>query len=508
MHAAKRIERRNNLCDTPGSNVFGTPLTRSDRSGIFLPPLTSHVSQFNPPLTIGRPAVPKLRPIGDRAHRSGAASPHAATRLPWMNTIASLRRLCVVWIAAVLWMAFQPLPSPAQPGPVRTAMKPAAEGLLAQTPFATDGPVGVPTNATNAFNLAGPPPKILVLHNGRIVDGRISQNAGGYMIEKPNGSMLVPFDRVQFGAQNRVDAYHKLRERITTPTSDALVGLARWCLAYQLYDEAAEQLREALERNPENGEARSILQKLEDLRNPERPIHRTAARTAPRTDDDFELPEVESLGGFSRHTAQEFITQIQPLLINKCGNASCHGGLTRREGFALSPGRSNRGARVFAERNLAAVVKYVDFETPDRSELLLAPRGAHGGARSVFFGTKGGEQAESLRQWVRTAAAEQRAQRRSAASRPVLTQGDSANRASEPRSVFVDSAVIPASAQEEDSFQSENSPKSAETRPQRVETAKHAFESTDRLTKTLRESQPDPFDPTEFNRKATRPTSP
>lgn len=454
--------------------------------------------------------MPNLRPIGDRAHRSDVRSPHAATRLPWMNTIASLRRLSVVWLAAVIWMAFQPMPSPAQPAGRRTALKPVDNEFATDSPETDpvpDQPAGIATSATNARNLAGPPPRILVLQNGRIVEGKISQSPGGYMVEKPNGSMLVPYDRVQFGAQDRIDALKKFRETMPKELTGSNVVLARWCLTYDMHQQAAEELRKALEKDPNNAEARSMLQRLEDLHATPRVTHHNATGRNAKTDDDFELPEVESLGGLNRKTAQDFVQQIQPILVNRCGNASCHGGSSRKEGFALTPGRPDRGSRVFAERNLAAVLKYIDFETPDRSPLLMEPRGNHAGSKSVFSGVKGKDQYDALRLWVRNASIEQRDQRRVIAGRPTLKHGGAASQASPPRSVMVDSAVIPASASEEDSTPAENSPKTADSPPRRTATARRAFESADRLTGSLRESPSDAFDPQEFNRRSARKSS-
>lgn len=453
--------------------------------------------------------MPNLRPIGDRAHCSDARSPHAAPRLPWMKTIASLRRLCVVWLAAVIWMAFQPIPSPAQPAGRRTAMKPVDDEFATDSPDtepAPDQPAGIATSATNASNLAGPPPRILVLQNGRIVEGKISQSPGGYMVEKPNGSILVPYDRVQFGAQNRVDALKKFRETMPKDVLGSNVLLARWCLTYDMHQQAQEELRKALEKDPNNAEARGMLQRLEDLYATPRITHHTATGKGAKTEDDFEQPDVESLGGLTRKTAQEFVQQIQPILLNRCGNASCHGGSSQKEGFALTPGRADRGSRVFAERNLAAVMKYVDFETPDRSPLLMEPRGNHAGSKSVFSGVKGKDQYDALRQWVRNASIEQRDLRRAIAGRPKLKQGDAASQASPPRSVMVDSAVIPAGAFEEDSSPPENSPKTADSSGRRT-TARGAFESADRLTRSPRESPSDAFDPQEFNRRSVRKSS-
>jgi hypothetical protein len=45
-------------------------------------------------------------------------------------------------------------------------------------------------------------PSMLVLKNGRIVKGTIGRGAGGYTVERPSGSMLIPFEQVRLEADD------------------------------------------------------------------------------------------------------------------------------------------------------------------------------------------------------------------------------------------------------------------------------------------------------------------
>jgi hypothetical protein len=110
------------------------------------------------------------------------------------------------------------------------------------------------------------------------------------------------------------------------------------------------------------------------------------------------LPERRSLGGLPKDMALVFTRNVQPLLSNKCGNARCHG--SREEGFRLTAVRGDSSAAI-AEQNLAAVLNHLDLQTPDRSPLLQATRGLHGGNRQLLFsGQTGGRQLDLLRDWV------------------------------------------------------------------------------------------------------------
>ena len=158
------------------------------------------------------------------------------------------------------------------------------------------------------------PHRLLVLNSGRVVEGRISQSAGGYVVEKPNGSMVVPFDQVAFPAHDLRDACARMRERQSRgATAQTHLETARWCVTHQLYDEAREELRSALTLDEQNREARSMLTRLDEVLRPP-----GAARPAEpvRTLDGFAPPEARSLAGLSSETARIFVNRIQPMLLN------------------------------------------------------------------------------------------------------------------------------------------------------------------------------------------------
>src|SRR5262249_20312220 len=134
----------------------------------------------------------------------------------------------------------------------------------------------------------------------------------------------------------------------------------------------------------------------------------------PRSIDGFLAAEVESLGGLSNESATAFTQRIQPLLMNKCGNASCHGKSEpndKRDGFRLNPVRLGTSShRLYTERNLAEVLRYIDLEEPALSPLVTIPQGAHAGTAGVFHGTSGNTQLKTLRAWTKTVAEEKQKQ--------------------------------------------------------------------------------------------------
>ncbi|MDP1799679.1 MAG: hypothetical protein Q8K78_19455 [Planctomycetaceae bacterium] len=250
-------------------------------------------------------------------------------------------------------------------------------------------------------------PNLMVMTDGRTMTGEITIQAGGYGIEKLGGKLFVPKEQVRCVARDLRDAYRIQRESQTDPSAAALIQLAEWGISYRLYDEARDELHRALRRDPENETARKMLQRLE-----EQLLAQPKPRTnAPVNSDGFLVQEVESLGGLSKTTAATFTARIQPLLINRCGGASCHSSESNHE-FRLSHVRiNNQNHRRSAEKNLAVVMKYIDNEDPQQSELLKVGRGPHGGQSvTMFGGSQGADQYRSIQDWVHTVAADHQAE--------------------------------------------------------------------------------------------------
>jgi len=268
-----------------------------------------------------------------------------------------------------------------------------------------------------------PGERVIVMSTGRVLKGFATRNAGGWLVEQSTGRVQVPIEQVSVVASSLADAYRRQRDSVVKPTPATHLALAQWCVTYRLYDEAQAELRECLQLDPENTSARRLLRRLDDAVAAPGPA---VDRAAPRLNlNSFDVQEAESLGGLSTDAAIMFTQRIQPLLINKCGNASCHGTTTTaqrpREGFQLLNVRAGTSAhRLYTERNLAEVIRYLDLDDPALSPLVAIPKDAHGGISTVFVGASGDSQHRMLRDWVKHVAEERRKDEQLAAARPKL----------------------------------------------------------------------------------------
>lgn len=247
---------------------------------------------------------------------------------------------------------------------------------------------------------------VLLLTNGRLVQGNIYRDANGYVVELPNGRMMIPARQVQLEAQSAHQAYVKLRDTIPPQALNQHLLLATWCVTNELYDEARREIETVLKVDPDHRTARRMLRRLEALiAGPKRSQPAKKASLHER----LAAPEVTALAGLSPRVARDFVGKVQPILMNSCALSGCHGPRTDN-GLRLAMVHLQVGnRRGISERNLSTVLRFIDLRRPEQSPLLLKPLGNHGRrGRPVFRGRSGARQLAELRRWVNRLAAENR----------------------------------------------------------------------------------------------------
>ncbi len=251
--------------------------------------------------------------------------------------------------------------------------------------------------------------KMLVMVDGTVLEGHFTPRPDGYNMTTRAGRMFIGSDQVRFTATNLTDAYQRMQETFSERTPENHMVLARWCLTNKLTSEARREVLDALRLDPNRGDAKRMLAMLvneEENRASDRSSEAGSKGFTSSSRSPTGTPtsiETRSLAGLSRPVAQNFTRHVQPLLMNKCANSGCHGG-SGTSTFQLSS--AHRGSSpAIAERNLAAVLRHVDFSNPSCSPLLAAADGTHGNLTTpVFRGRSGSQQIEVLRNWVQAAA--------------------------------------------------------------------------------------------------------
>ena len=86
-------------------------------------------------------------------------------------------------------------------------------------------------------------PKLVVLKNGHILEGRLTKEIDNYSLKTTQGSRLVlPASDIDFVCQTLSEAYWQRNARIKASDLDGHKELYYWCLKYQLLNEAQNQI--------------------------------------------------------------------------------------------------------------------------------------------------------------------------------------------------------------------------------------------------------------------------
>jgi hypothetical protein len=325
---------------------------------------------------------------------------------------------------------------------------------------------------------------LIMRETGAVMSGLISQNGDWYLVEGQHGKVSVPADRVKMRCTSLQHAYTRLHDQtVSRQSADAHLTLARWCVTYDLNTEAIEELKAALELEPERNDVRRMLDNLTEA---SKTVRKTAvgpeSEESPRVSrpDAPVADESSTLGGLSRPLALQYTRRIQPMLVKTCATNGCH---TRDSdsGFQLNhvvPGK--HATRHPSEQNLAAVLEQIDIQKPESSRLLTMTRGKHGRqGRPVFSGLRGEEQRTELEQWVLDVA-------RSESRRGKLAEGDGSRKAEARQTSGTQPAIDRVGNR--DPFAGKQTSPSANLRGERREQA-------------IADNLNDPFDPAAFNRQ-------
>lgn len=245
--------------------------------------------------------------------------------------------------------------------------------------------------------------RLLLLQNGKVVKGVIRQSATGYTVNVTGGQMVLPFDQVRLEATDLEDAYRQLRDTLPDHTAAAHIELARWCISNSLPDYARKQLREALRCEPDSTVAKNMLQRINDQLLTTKDVPAVVQRSGQFSMLGDAKPGIppETLGGLPRDAAADFVSKIQPLLVNRCATAGCHGPGSGNSFELLRAKVGKAPPKIYSERNLATVLERLDLERPLSSPMLVKLKG-----ESKSFGARqshGGltqEQQQTLRVWI------------------------------------------------------------------------------------------------------------
>ncbi len=231
--------------------------------------------------------------------------------------------------------------------------------------------VGGISQATDPVGQAEKPPaptvgKVLILENDRILEGDIEHVADQYRVKRSTGETWVTAGRVLSLCASYDDAYLFVRGRANLSDPDERLRLAQWCRQCGLRERALEEVKAAVVLRPEHAETRRLLNGL---------LQAEESTPSTRPTKIVAEPVVLQIQDVGSESVNQFITRVQPILMNTC--ISCHA--TGQGGnFHLQRcyqvGSVNRKTM---QQNLAAVITQLDLARPAMSPLLIKAVSTH-----------------------------------------------------------------------------------------------------------------------------------
>lgn len=237
---------------------------------------------------------------------------------------------------------------------------------------------------------------IVLLRNGHVLEGKAQAAGDVYTVELASGGILrVPAVQVDSVCRDLAEAYQLKASRVPNPTAMQRIDLAEWCLRHDLHSQAAQQILVAQREEPDHPRTiaveRKLLARLAELRAlAERPIIPAAIDEA----------DEATMTAISPKAMETFSSSVQPMLLNRCGVANCHGPASTN-GFQLTRSPwGNSQPRRFTQKNLQSVLKFVDRDNLASSKILKAPLQPHGTAKQPLFGDRDSASLRLLAGWL------------------------------------------------------------------------------------------------------------
>jgi hypothetical protein len=225
---------------------------------------------------------------------------------------------------------------------------------------------------------AGDAEQFVVLRNGEVLSGHVARQGDRCVVTTSNSEIRVPTKDVDFTCKSLDEAYQLQRNRVIAGRIDDHLNLADWCLRQNLVGYAAREIAAAMDIDPRSPRVAVLdrrLKREQELTQGKQSSTVSPAATAPIVSPDELERLVRSLPG---NTVEAFTLTIQPMLLNNCATAGCHGPSPASKYVLLRPGIGEMPQRRLTQRNLYNTLSWTDHTSPADSKLLAAAKQPHG----------------------------------------------------------------------------------------------------------------------------------
>jgi hypothetical protein len=241
---------------------------------------------------------------------------------------------------------------------------------------------------------------LLLLRNGNVLEGEITQAGDYYVVLQGTSEIRLPARDVEAQVATLEEAYQLKKFGLFGRGAGPHLSLAEWCLRHGLHARCGEQLVEATRAEPEHPQIAQVERRLAlavEVKPARSPTATKSTSSVTVRSDDLE----KAIRALPKASVERFAAVVQPLLLNRCGANQCHGANSKAEFHVLRPAAGQAATQRFTQRNLYAALQYIDAANPDESPLLVLPQKQHGSSLVSVFDKQTQKQLEDLKAWVR-----------------------------------------------------------------------------------------------------------
>lgn len=238
---------------------------------------------------------------------------------------------------------------------------------------------------------------VLLLMNGEVLQGKITPVGDYYYVVVPNGQLRIRTADVEIYCRSLQEGYQVKRENIRLPSAQEHLNLGQWCVRHGLLDQAERELAEAIALQPDHPLISLLRRRIEIAR--QAPPPTPSSVPAPSTKEASQQLDAW-LRTLPPGVVENFTQSVQPILLNNCTTAGCHGPAEKNRFALLKPPAGQPSTRRLTQRNLANTFQWINAKEPLQSPLLTAPLGPHGTAKTPVFGNPQSEAYQRLVRWV------------------------------------------------------------------------------------------------------------
>ncbi len=216
-------------------------------------------------------------------------------------------------------------------------------------------------------------PQVVVLRNGNVLQGDVTWQAVHIMVRSARTHIRLARADVEMVAPNLKAAYRRKSAQTAGYETTSRCQLIRWCVRHGLKQEAAAELETLQKNHPHHPQ----LDYLRQLANTHRSDWKQTALPLPAPLHPDRSHGAKVRDQLSKTTLAQFVRVVQPLLLNRCGQAGCHGTATDTS-YQLMPSPWAKVPRGTTEQHLGATLRRIGTGPPRETVMWMSAASPHG----------------------------------------------------------------------------------------------------------------------------------